>query len=137
MSTTTPITTSRKPKQSREAARREKQRLETSVPREVQREKLMAAVADAGAKTPPSKTKISAPAITSPYLTTTEAAAYLKLSRQFLEGARWHADGSGPDYVQLGRSVRYIKATLDAWMTSNIHSADKPVVPQARAARST
>ena len=81
--------------------------------------------------------KISAPAIASPYLTTTEAAAYLKLSRQFLEGARWHADGSGPDYVQLGRSVRYIKATLDAWMTSNIHSADKPVVPQARAARST
>ena len=122
---------------SREAARREKQRLETSVPREVQREKLMAAVADAGAKTPPSKTKISAPAIASPYLTTTEAAAYLKLSRQFLEGVRWHADGSGPDYVQLGRSVRYIKATLDAWMTSNIHSADKPVVPQARAARST
>ena len=41
------------------------------------------------------------------YLTTSEAAEYLKLSRQFLEAARHRGDGSGPPYIKLRRAVRY------------------------------
>jgi excisionase family DNA binding protein len=48
------------------------------------------------------------------YLTTTRAAEYLGLSRQFLEGARHK--GGGPAYIKLSRAVRYRRADLDAWM---------------------
>jgi predicted DNA-binding transcriptional regulator AlpA len=50
------------------------------------------------------------------YFTTVEAAAYLKLSRQFLEIARHKGDGSGPEYIKLARSVRYRRLALDEWM---------------------
>lgn len=65
-------------------------------------------------------------AVVTEIMTTPEAAAYLKLSPQFLEGARWRGDGSGADYVRFGRSVRYQKSTLDAWVAKRAHSADKP-----------
>ena len=39
-----------------------------------------------------------------PYLTTLEAADYLRLSRQFLEIARHR--GNGPPYIKLSRAVR-------------------------------
>jgi predicted DNA-binding transcriptional regulator AlpA len=61
------------------------------------------------------------------YLTTPEAAAYLKLSRQFLEGARYRADGSGPCFIKLTRAVRYRRSELDAWMSAHDHSPDKPL----------
>jgi predicted DNA-binding transcriptional regulator AlpA len=61
------------------------------------------------------------------YLTTVEAAKYLKLSRQFLEAARYRADGTGPPYIKLERAVRYRRSELDAWMTAHDHSPDKPV----------
>jgi Helix-turn-helix domain len=61
------------------------------------------------------------------YLTTVEAARYLKLSRQFLEAARYRADGSGPAYIKLERAVRYRRSVLDAWMTAHDHSPDKPL----------
>jgi predicted DNA-binding transcriptional regulator AlpA len=60
------------------------------------------------------------------YLTTAEAATYLKLSRQSLEAARYRADGSGPPYIKLTRSVRYRRSTLDAWMSAHDHPPDKP-----------
>ncbi|WP_176539962.1 helix-turn-helix domain-containing protein [Bradyrhizobium septentrionale] len=60
------------------------------------------------------------------YLTTVEAAAYLKLSRQFLEVARHKGDGSGPDYIKLVRSVRYRRSALDAWMSSHNRSGSEP-----------
>jgi predicted DNA-binding transcriptional regulator AlpA len=101
----TAIQTRRKPKPGAvEQARRAKQRLDAN---------------------PPSKTKIAAVPIVSPYLTTEEAAAYLKLSRQFLEGARYRDDGTGPPYVKAGKTVRYIQSALDAWMTAQIR-APKP-----------
>ena len=68
----------------------------------------------------------SAPIAASDYLTTVEAAAYLKLSRQFLEAARYRGDGSGPGYIKLGRAVRYRRSVLDAWMSAHDHSPDKP-----------
>ena len=123
MSTAIHTSASRKPEAEptgREALRREKQRLK-SEPRKTQRQKLMATVADTGGKLP-----VGAPVIASPYMTTAEAAQYLKLSRQFLEAARYRGDGSGPAYVKLERAVRYRRSVLDAWMSAHDHSPDKP-----------
>ena len=60
------------------------------------------------------------------YLTTVEAAEYLKLSRQYLEIARHRADGSGPPFIKLARAVRYRRSALDAWMSKHDHSPDRP-----------
>jgi len=113
------------PTKSREELRREKQRLEQSEPEKVQRQKLMASVADVRGK-PPSKTKITAPPIVTDFMTTIEAAAYLRMSRQFLECARWRGDGSGPPYLKVGKSVRYRRSALDVWMSAHDHPGDKP-----------
>ena len=73
------------------------------------------------------KIKISAPVVVpSEYMTTQQAAAYLNLSRQYLEAARYRGDGSGPAYVKLERAVRYRRSVLDAWMSAHDHSPDKP-----------
>lgn len=48
------------------------------------------------------------------YMTTPEAAAYLSLSKQWLEISRHKGDG--PPYIKLGRAVRYSRADLDDWM---------------------
>lgn len=61
------------------------------------------------------------------YLTTSEAAEYLKLSRQFLEAARHRGDGSGPPYIKLRRAVRYRLSGLDAWMNKHHHEPDVPL----------
>lgn len=61
------------------------------------------------------------------YLTTVEAARYLKLSRHFLEVARHRGDGSGPEFIKLARAVRYQRSALDAWMAAHRHPANKPV----------
>ena len=105
----------------REAQRREKQRQETAVPKKGQRKKLMAIVAEAKAA------KLNALAVASEYMTTREAAVYLKLSRQYLEAARYRGDGSGPAYVKLERAVRYRRSVLDAWMSAHDHSPEKPI----------
>ena len=73
------------------------------------------------------KVTIKGPIVETDVMTTREAAAYLKLSRQFLEGARHRGDGSGPDYLKWGRSVRYHRAQLDAWIAKSVHPADEPV----------
>ena len=64
MSTAIHTSSQRKPKPepTSRRSRREKQRLEQSEPKKVQRQKLMASVADVRGK-PPSKTKITAPPI--------------------------------------------------------------------------
>ena len=48
------------------------------------------------------------------YLTTAEAAEYLRLSKQFLEISRHRGDG--PPYIKLARAVRYHRPSLDDWM---------------------
>ena len=48
------------------------------------------------------------------YLTTSEAANYLRVSKQFLEIARHR--GNGPPYIKLTRAVRYHRPSLDQWM---------------------
>ncbi len=54
-------------------------------------------------------------------LFTLEAADYCRLSPRTLEKKR--VAGGGPPFVKLGRSVRYSKADLDAWMAQNQKSS--------------
>ncbi len=54
------------------------------------------------------------PADGSAHLTTSEAADYLRMSKQFLEIARHRGDG--PPYIKLSRAVRYHRPSLDQWM---------------------
>ncbi len=56
-------------------------------------------------------------------LTEKEAAEYICMSRSFLRKDRM--DGirasrtPGPQFVKLGRSIRYLKEDLDAWLSKN------------------
>jgi predicted DNA-binding transcriptional regulator AlpA len=47
------------------------------------------------------------------FLDTIGAAAHLGLSTSTLE--KWRVSGAGPRYCKHGRSVRYLRADLDAW----------------------
>ena len=49
-------------------------------------------------------------------LTTAEAAERLKVSESYLRQRR--VSGDGPAFVQLGRSVRYRAADLEAWVNT-------------------
>ncbi len=51
--------------------------------------------------------------INSPWLTTSEAAQYLRCSHRTLEGYR--AAGGGPVYYRKGGRVHYLREELDAW----------------------
>jgi predicted DNA-binding transcriptional regulator AlpA len=57
----------------------------------------------------------------SPYLTTPEAAAFLRLSVRTLEDKR--LDGTGPPYYKLGPGKRakvlYIETELVAWVANH------------------
>ena len=50
-------------------------------------------------------------------LTVKETAAYLSVSKSWLDKRR--LDGNGPAYLKLGRRVVYDMADLDAWAASN------------------
>lgn len=50
--------------------------------------------------------------------TTIEAAAYLRVSRQFLEIGRTR--GGGPSFCKFSRAVRYRRVDLDAWLASTV-----------------
>ena len=49
-----------------------------------------------------------------PFLTTQEAADYLRLQRTTLEA--WRCRGGGPRFAKFGRSVRYRLSDLDDWI---------------------
>ena len=53
------------------------------------------------------------------YLSTRQAAAYLNLSRQYLEIGRCR--GYGPPLIRVngGRAVRYYRPTVDQWMLAH------------------
>jgi predicted DNA-binding transcriptional regulator AlpA len=46
-----------------------------------------------------------------------DAAAFLKLSLSWLAKARM--SGDGPPYIKFGKSIRYSKAALLAWLRSH------------------
>jgi len=50
------------------------------------------------------------------YHPTAYAAAYLGLSKRYLEALR--LSGGGPEFVTFGKAVRYTLDALDAWATS-------------------
>jgi excisionase family DNA binding protein len=54
---------------------------------------------------------------TDEYLTTPKAAELLRLSPITL--AIWRHQGRGPEYILLGRSVRYKRSTLEQFLESN------------------
>jgi predicted DNA-binding transcriptional regulator AlpA len=66
------------------------------------------------------------------YLNTVQAADYVNMSTQFLEIARYKADGTGPEYVKLARAVRYKLSALDAWMMSHVKGPTDPTTPRPR-----
>jgi predicted DNA-binding transcriptional regulator AlpA len=49
-----------------------------------------------------------------------EAARYIGMSVSFLKQSRMNGDrenrAPGPPYVKIGRSVRYLREDLDAWL---------------------
>ncbi|EIC23784.1 helix-turn-helix transcriptional regulator [Thiorhodovibrio frisius] len=47
----------------------------------------------------------------------TQAALYLGVSPRTLQA--WRVRGTGPQFVKLGRSVRYDRAALDAFIAEN------------------
>ena len=49
--------------------------------------------------------------------TTKQAADYLMLSPQRLE--IWRSEGGGPLFCKIGRSVRYMRKDIDAWLEKN------------------
>jgi predicted DNA-binding transcriptional regulator AlpA len=53
----------------------------------------------------------------SPVLRAKAAAVYLDLTEQALANMR--VDGKGPVFTRIGRSVRYLKADLDAYLAAN------------------
>jgi excisionase family DNA binding protein len=59
------------------------------------------------------------------YLKPREAAEYLRSSTSTLAKARMYK--RGPNFVRIGRAVRYRQSDLDAWMSASAaHQADKP-----------
>jgi hypothetical protein len=58
----------------------------------------------------------------SPFLTTIEAAEYLKVSRNYLQGLR--TTGTGPAYLRVSaRRVLYSIECLEAWLKANTHAS--------------
>ena len=55
----------------------------------------------------------------SPFLTTGEAAEFLRLSVVTL--GRWRVEGVGPRYRKFGRKVVYGQADLIAWADAQTH----------------
>lgn len=67
----------------------------------------------------------------SPFLTTVEAAQYLKVSRNYLQGLR--TTGGGPDFLRVSaRRVLYSIENLDAWLKANTHSSTAEYPTAAR-----
>ncbi len=56
-------------------------------------------------------------AVASDMLSTQEAAQYLGLAPATL--SKWRVYRTGPRFLKLGRSVRYRRADLDAYLASN------------------
>lgn len=52
-----------------------------------------------------------------------EAAEYLAVSRGYLRQDRMYGlrenREPGPNFVKIGRTIRYLKADLDAWLTKH------------------
>jgi hypothetical protein len=74
--------------------------------------------------------------ITPRALTTLEAGRYIGMSEVFLRAARAQGRRTGrtpgPPWVRIGRSVRYLRDDLDAWLMQ--HRLGAPRRPRGEAA---
>ena len=66
------------------------------------------------------------------HLSTEQAAEYLGVSASWLASSR--VRGDGPPFYKLGRTVRYVRATVDTWaqaheVHSNVEERSKLVSP--------
>lgn len=56
-------------------------------------------------------------------LTEKEAAEYINMSRSFLRQDRMNGlrknRTKGPDFVKIGRAIRYLKEDLDIWLDNH------------------
>jgi predicted DNA-binding transcriptional regulator AlpA len=48
------------------------------------------------------------------YYTAEQLAEHLQISPVSLE--KWRRQGGGPDYIKVGRCVRYASSAVDAWL---------------------
>ena len=49
-------------------------------------------------------------------LTKSECAAHMKISVRTL--SRLHAEGHGPKFIKVGRQLRYLEDSVNAWLES-------------------
>lgn len=62
---------------------------------------------------------------TTTYLDTRATAEHLNVSPNTL--SRWRWTGDGPAFLKMGRSVRYARSDLDAWVAERKrHSTSEP-----------
>ena len=59
-------------------------------------------------------------------LTSDETANITRLSRRTLE--RLRADGTGPQYVKLGRRILYRRSDLDLWIAGNVRCSTSAAI---------
>ena len=55
------------------------------------------------------------------YMSVAEAAAYLRLSKSYLDKAR--VSGAGPIFAKLASRIVYRRADLDAWVESSLRAS--------------
>jgi plasmid stability protein len=65
---------------------------------------------------PSPSTPAPAVSFTSPFLTTAEAAQYLRVSEAYLAHHRGPKAKGGPPFLRLGHGIRYRRTDLDAWV---------------------
>ena len=72
------------------------------------------------------------PGLTDRLLTPLEAAQYLNCSGSFL--AKQRMRGTGPEFIRIGRAVRYSRSALDAWKAANtrVSTAEYDCSPATR-----
>ncbi len=56
-----------------------------------------------------------------------EAANYIGMSESWLRQSRMRGNPDAPPYIKIGKSVRYLKADLDAWLDRLRHVEPKIV----------
>lgn len=52
-----------------------------------------------------------------PILSPPEVKAEFKISEFTL--AHWRSEGRGPDFIRMGRHIRYRRSALEAWLDAN------------------
>ena len=66
------------------------------------------------------------------YLTTKEAAEYLRISKQTL--SNWRFRGEGPDYIKVGGRVVYASEDVSAWLDEHKYTSTSDPGPNGSAA---